>query len=138
MHYQLDLEPAHSVIRLTILEEMVSLQCAETAYRHLRQVTSVGGPYAGIYDLTRVKGTSIPTEIIRALARRPPPVPTGRPHILVGKAPVIFGLARLFQMTREHVGELFDVVRTLEEAYAMVEVRPEDFTEHIFTTELVA
>ena len=138
MHYVIDLDRAHSVIRLTIFEEVISLKCAEDVYRHLRQVTASNGPYAAIYDLTGAKGTSIPTEVIRGLALRPCPVPMGRPHVLVGKSPVIFGLGRLFQMCGESVGNEFQVVRRLEEAYTIVEVRPEDFTERIFQTDLAA
>lgn len=138
MHYRIDLSPRHAVVRLTILEEMVSLKCAEDIYRHLKQVTSTGGPYAGIYDLSFTKGTTIPTEVVRGFARRTPSVPMGRPHIVVGKDPVIFGLARLFQMCSESVGSEYEVVHTLEEAYAVVDVRPEDFTEHIFQTDLAA
>jgi hypothetical protein len=33
MHYQVDVDPAHSVIRLTVIEEIVSLECAEGCYQ---------------------------------------------------------------------------------------------------------
>ena len=51
---------------------------------------------------------------------------------------MVYGLARLFQMCGESVGKEFEVVHKLEEAYEMVEVRPEDFTECVFTTDLAA
>ena len=128
MQYQVDLFPAHAVIRLTVIEEMVSLECAESCYRGLSRVTSSGGPYAAIYDLSAAKGTTIPAEMIRYYARRAPSIPTGRPHVVVGKFPVIYGLARLFQMCGESVGREFEVVPSLEEAYEVVGARPEDFT----------
>jgi hypothetical protein len=120
------------------MEEIVSLECGETCYRQLRQVTSSGGPYAAIYDLTTARNTSLSTELVRGFARRKPSIPMGRPHVVVGQFPVIYGLARLFQMCGESVGKEFEVVHTLEEAYGMVEVRPEDFTECVFTTDLAA
>ena len=82
---------------------------------------------AAIYDLSATKDTTIPVEIVRGYARRRPPVPMGRPHVVVGKAPAIFGLARIFQMCREDVHGEFEVVHTMEEAYKIVKVRPEDF-----------
>ena len=49
--------------------------------------------------------------------------------MVVGKEPVIYGLARVFQMCGEFLGNQFDVVWSLEEAYDVVGARPEDFTE---------
>ena len=69
----------------------------------------------------------------------------GRKHVVVGKEPHIFGLALLFQMCSESIGERagfvlgrlhdsdeireFQVVSSLEEAYDIVGAHPEDFTE---------
>ena len=38
MRYQVDLDTAHSVIRLTVIEEMVSLECAESCYQGLSRL----------------------------------------------------------------------------------------------------
>ena len=138
MHSQIDLDPTHGVIRLTVFEESVSLECAEDVYRHLSQVASRGGPYAAIYDLSMAKGTTIPTEMVRSFARRRPPLPMEKKHVVVGKEPHIFGLARLFSICGDNVGKEFEVVHTLEEAYEIVGVRPENFTEHLFPEIAVA
>ena len=58
--------------------------------------------------------------------------------MVVGKQPVIYGLARIFQMCREYLGDKFEVVHSLEEAYDVVGVRPEDFTERLFPKDLAA
>ena len=138
MDYQIDLDPAHSVIRLTVLAQVVSLELAEDCYRRLSGITSTGGPYAAIYDLSASTRTTIPTDTIRLLARRAPSIPMGKPHVVVGKEPVIYGLARIFQMCREYLHDQFEVVYSLEEAYDMVEVRPADFRERIFPAALAA
>jgi hypothetical protein len=128
MHSQIDLDPTHSVIRLTVMEESVSLECAEDCYQRLSLLASSGGPYAAIYDLSMAKDTTIPTEMVRSFALRSPPIPGGKARVIVGKEPVIYGLARLFQICGDNVGQEFEVVHTLEEAYDIVGVRPEDFT----------
>ena len=46
--YQIDLDPVHSVIRLTVTAETVTLELAEDIYRHLSEAASGGGPYAAI------------------------------------------------------------------------------------------
>jgi hypothetical protein len=139
MNYRVDLDPTHSVIRLTVLEKVVTLECAEDIYTRLTRLSWSGDPYAAIYDLSAAKRTTIPTDTVRELARRTPSVPMGRPHVVVGREPVIFGLARLFQMCREfRQTEEFEVVHTLEEAYELVKASPEDFTKRIFPAALAA
>jgi hypothetical protein len=52
-----------------------------------------------------------------------------RRQVVVGTAPHIFGLGRVFEMCANAIGSQFQVVHTLEEAYEIVHVHPEDFTE---------
>ena len=129
--YQIDLDPVHAVIRLTVTAEIMTLEMAQEIHAQLAQLASSGGPYAAIFDLSAVKSTTIPVDMVRGLARNRPSISMGRPHVIVGEAPVIFGLARLFQMCGEAVSKEHDVVHTLEEAYKIVEVAPEDFTERL-------
>ena len=131
MHFEVDLDPTHSVIRLTVIEEVVSLECAEACYKFLSQISSSGGPYAAIFDLSAARATTITTQMVRNFASRTPSIPTGRPQVVVGKTPVIYGLARLFQACEERSGSQYDVVHTLKEAYEIVGVHPEDFTQHL-------
>jgi hypothetical protein len=127
--YRVDLDPAHSVIRLTVTAEIVTLELAEDIYRHLSEVTSQGGPYAAIFDLSDVRKSTIPAEAIRSFALRAPAVPEGRTRVEVAKEPSVYGLARMFQLYRDFMGEQYQVVHSLEEAYDMIGVHPEDFTE---------
>jgi hypothetical protein len=130
--YHIDLDPVHTVLRLTITSEIMTLECAEVIHTALAYVSSHGGPYSAIFDLSAVKDTTIPVDVVRGYGRRAPSVPTGKAHVVVGEAPAIFGLARIFQMCGESVGKEHEVVHTLEEAYKIVGVQPEDFTERLF------
>ena len=138
MDYYVDLDPAHSVIRLTVTAETVKLELAEDIYRHLSEAASSGGPYAAIYDLSAAKHTTIPTDTVRYFERRRPSVPTGRKQVVVGKETAIFGLARLFQLCSDNAGREFEVVHWLEEAYELVGVRPVDFTVCLYPQGLLA
>jgi hypothetical protein len=62
----------------------------------------------------------------------------GRTHVVVGKEPVIYGLARIFQMCVEFLDYQFSVVRSLGEAYDITGVRPQDFTARLFPKALAA
>jgi hypothetical protein len=44
----------------------------------------------------------------------------------------------VFQLIRDFIGDQYRVVHSLEEAYEIVGVRPEDFTQRIFPKELAA
>jgi len=129
MEFQIDLAPAHGIIRLTVISAVVDLRCAEEVYARLKRITSDGFQYAGIYDLSAVTGTTLSADLVRSYARRPPSIPLGRTHVVVGKEPHIYGFARIFQMCREFLGEKFDVVHSLQEAYNIVGCGPEDFTQ---------
>ena len=53
-----------------------------------------------------------------------------RKQVVVGTEPVIFGLARIFEMCGEGGGnDLFEVAHSVQEAYEAVGAHPEDFTE---------
>jgi hypothetical protein len=133
--YQIDLDPGHSVIRLTVTAEIMTLELAKEIHTRLSCLSSrggpSGGPYSAIFDLSAVKDTTIPVDVVRGYGRRSSSVPMGRKHVVVGAAPAIFGLSRVFQMCGEAVGKEHEVVHTLEEAYKIVGAQPEDFTERL-------
>jgi hypothetical protein len=128
--YHIDLCPAHSCIRLTVTEETVTPELAEEIYQRLNAIPSRNGLYAAIYDLSIVKGTTITVETVRAYARRQPSIPLGRPHVIVGEQPMVYGLALVRDVPGAIYGH-FEIVHTLEEAYKICGVRPEDFTERL-------
>jgi|SRR5215469_3691903 len=125
--YHIDLDPVHKVLRLTVTEEIVTSELAEDIYQRLNRIPARDGLYACIYDLSSVKDTTITVEQVRAYARRQPSIPLGRPHVIVGEQAMVYGLARLFETCREHIYGHFEVVHTLEEAYKICQVCPEDF-----------
>lgn len=143
--YRIDCDTVHSVVRLTVTAENVTQEMAEGIYRHLLEVTSEGGPYAAIFDLSATKHTTIPTDAVRSWGRhRRPAIPMGacphcgetRKQVVVGTEPHIFGLARVFASCADAIGTEFQVVKTLEEAFEMVHEKPENFNECVLVGEL--
>jgi hypothetical protein len=138
MNYRIDLDPAHSVICLTVTAETVDLQLAEDVYDRLTRIASRGGPYAAIFDLSGVRRSTVPAEAIRDFAHRAPAVPEGRARVEVAKEPSVYGLARMLQLYRDFMGGQFHVVHSLQEAYEILGVRSEDFTQRLFPKKLAA
>jgi hypothetical protein len=137
MDFVIDLDVTHRVFRVTITAAVLTEELAEDYYRNLSLVAARGGPYAAICDYSRVTSTTLSSDTVRGWAKRHP-APGRRDHVLVAKESAIFGLARMLQLHQDFWGEHFQVVRSLEEAYAMLGVRPEDFTRRVFPQDLAA
>ncbi|MGC2792512.1 MAG: hypothetical protein WA899_10855, partial [Candidatus Sulfotelmatobacter sp.] len=69
------------------------------------------------------------TTFLRELAKQEPAMAdsASRRLIIVAPATVGFGLARMFQMLSESTRPLLEVVRTLEEALAALDVQSAEF-----------
>ena len=126
------------MLRLTLTAAGVTDKRADDCYWSLSRVASRGGPYAAILDLSGVTVTTLSPYDVRGLAWRDPAVPAGREQVVVAKEPFVFGLARIFQLCRDVLGHQYQVVRSLEEAYAMLGVRSENFTQRVFPQDQAA
>jgi len=76
--------------------------------------------YSQLYDLTRVSTVNLTTNELRRLAQRSVFLPTTRRAMLVS-TDLVFGLARMFEIYREILGETgIRVFRDHDEALAWV------------------
>jgi hypothetical protein len=131
MNFHIDLDPVHLVIRLTVTQATLSDESLAEVYRALSQAASEGGPYASILDLSQVVDVPLSANAIRALAATDPAVPVGRPRVVVAREPAMYGLSRMFELTRDSMNGNFHVLREIDEAYAMLNVTAEDFSQHL-------
>src|SRR5262249_11640107 len=138
LDFQIDLDPIHLIIRASITAPVVTEEVADDYYWAVSLVAAHGGPYAAIYDLSGVTGTTLSPSAVRGFAKRPYPVPGPRHRVLVAKEPSIYGMARMLQLYQDVMGEHFRVVRSMEEAYELLGVRAEDFTQHVSLGDLAA
>jgi hypothetical protein len=138
MDYVVDLDPTHRVIRITITTALTD-ESAKSIYQAVARLASQGGPYAAITDFSQVEDFPISADTIRHLAASTPPIPLGgRPSVFVARQPALFGLARMFEMHREPMGVQLQVVHSLDEAYELLHVSPEDFTKRLFPEVMAA
>jgi len=123
------------VLRGTVTSAFTDEGCAHL-YRTVERLASRVGPYAGILDLTQVPAFPISSNTVRVLAALEPAIPAERRRVIVAREAVMYGLARMFELIRDLMGGQFQVVRSLEDAYDMLGVRPEDFTQRVFPEDL--
>jgi hypothetical protein len=137
MEYVIDLDPAHQVLRVTVTGTLTDPASREM-YASFGRFAAAGGPYAGILDLSGVTGNQLSIEAIRDLAKKPPAVPGGRPRVVVAPRPEDYCLLRVFELWRGESGRQFRLVLSMDEAYAMLGVSPEDFSQRLFPEPLAA
>jgi hypothetical protein len=137
MDFVVDLDPTHRVLRLTVTTALTD-KVAKDMYRTLARFASQGGPYAAIMDLTPVADFPLSANIVRALAATAPAVPVGRPRVIVAAQPALYGLARMFEFHRNSMGGQLQVLHSMDEAYDLLKVSPEDFSQRLFPVDVAA
>lgn len=58
--------------------------------------------------------------------------------MIVASQPALYGLARMFQLSRDSMGGQLEVVQSLDEAYKVLGVAPRDFCQRLFPEDLTA
>jgi anti-anti-sigma regulatory factor len=127
-----DLDPIHRVLRITVTTALTDESCTEI-YRAVARLASQGGPYAAITDLSQVADFPVSSDAVKALAATAPAIPLGgRLSVIVARQPALFGIARMFELSRDSMGGQLQVVQSIDEAYNLLRVAPEDFSQRLF------
>ena len=129
--YVVDLDPTHRILRITVTTALTD-EASWEIHRTVVGLIFKGGPYSVIADLSHVVDFPVSCNTIRALAATAPAVPAGGRRVIVASQPALFGLARMFEMHRDAMGVQLHVVYSMDEAYDLLEVAPQDFTQRLF------
>ena len=128
MDYVVELDPKHRVLRATF-GPLLTDEILERAYLEVREMAAGMGPIRGIADFSAVADFQVTPESVRKLAQNSPALPEGSLRVVVAPAPVIFGMSRLFQITRDGMQGTLHVVQTLQEAYGVLGGESFEFTQ---------
>jgi hypothetical protein len=137
MDYVIDLDPTHRVLRITVTTILTD-EAFKEIYRTIQRLASRGGPYAAIMDLSQVVDFPISADTIRAFAATAPAVPAGRPRVVVAPRPALYGLSRMFELHRDSMGGQFHVVQSMDEAYDLLKVTSQDFSQRLYPESMAA
>ena len=82
-------------------------------------------------------------EVAAEQAVSDPPIPNQRLSVLVAKPPVLYEHVlyeqlRMVELTRNWMGRQTELVESMDEAYRLLGVRPEDFSERLLPKKLAA
>lgn len=131
MHYVIDLDPAARVVRVTVDGVLTDETLAET-YDTLEQLVSGEDSYSGIFDFSKVVDDVVSSEGISALARKASIILSGKLRVVVAGTPGLHGLFRMYEMSRDGMRVDLQVVGSVDEAYRIFGVAPEDFSQRLF------
>jgi hypothetical protein len=84
-------------------------------------------PCRGILDFSGATGFKVSSDAIRQVSAAPPVFPAGYMLVLVTPKDLIYGLARMFQILSEKTRPDLQVVRTMDEAYRLLQVKSPEF-----------
>lgn len=123
--YELAYDPTGRVLLIS-MGRAVTKASATAAQTAVRCFIAAEGPCSVIANLSGVEREELPGHFVRSLAKTPSIITSGERLILVAPQTVIYGLCRMFHLWRGEA-ENHKIVRTLDEGYALLGVKPEDF-----------
>jgi hypothetical protein len=137
MAYLVDLAPTHKVLRITVTTAVTD-ESFKHIYRSIARFAAKGGPYASILDLSQVMDFPVSSDTIRDFAAGGAAVPGERHRVVVAAQSVLYGLVPMFELHGESTGVQVEVAHSIDEAYELLGVSPEDFTQRLLPETMAA
>ena len=127
MPYQIDFDSTNRILRARF-EGRVTDDDLKSGYRFGQENVKRFDPLSGITDFSGLTTVAFSVQTMRDLARTKPIMPNpGRPVVFVAPSPDIFGMARLFALEGAEARPNLHVVRTMAEAYRVLNIRNPQF-----------
>ncbi len=126
MGFSLSFDKQNYVLRLAFEERLTDADLLD-AYAFLRRYFTSNPPCVSILDYSSVQVSDLSIQTVRHLTTLPRAMANGFLRINVAPSDVVYGLARMFQILSEEGRPELRVVRTMDEACALLEVESLDF-----------
>jgi hypothetical protein len=121
-----DFDPKNNILRASLEGAMTGAVLLEL-YAQATKYLESHPPCRGILDFSQVTDFEVSSNAIKQVAASPAVIPAGYMRVMVIPQIFIYGLARMFQILGERNRPELQVVRTMEEAYALLGVRDPEF-----------
>jgi len=127
MAFVMHFDARNNILRITVegrVTDAVMLDCYATVARYVASHP----PCRGITDVSGVTEFDVSSNAIRQLAETPPAFPTEYMRIFVAPKAHVYGMARMFQILGAKTRPHLHIVRTMDEAYRLLQVESPDFS----------
>jgi len=120
MAYHFEFDAANRILR-SWFDKRVDARALREYYLMAAKYDALARPRAAVLDFTLVSVFDVSPETIRDLAELAPAFPDPKcERIIIAPSSQIFGLARMFQLHGQDTRPNLHVVRTAEEAWALL------------------
>lgn len=126
MPFRFEVDEVHMIIR-TVFEGPCTDDDLLEAYYAFRPLWERHGPANVIIDYTHVTDILISTEAVREHSYRMPTVDTDYFLIAVAPKPIMYGIARMFELITHETRPNMHVVHSLKEALDLMDVSSATF-----------
>jgi hypothetical protein len=126
----LDFDPVHRVLRVTLTGVLTETNFL-AARKDVAHFVQSEGPCHGLFDFRGISKFDISSDFVRRLAEQPPTFPVNAIRVVVASQPVIYGMIRMFQIIGAETREGLHVVKTMDEAYALLGCQSLDFSRRV-------
>ena len=122
-----DFDPANGILRCRFVGKITN-EAIREYYQLGREKAELTSPRAAILDLSGVSLFEISQETVRELAKLPPAVEDPRcPRCIIATSPQTFGMARMFEIQGQGTRPNLYIVRSEQEAFAILGVHEPRF-----------
>jgi len=127
MAYRFEFDPATRILQCRF-EGRVTDDGLTDFYRQAAEFVEALNPRGGLVDFSAVTFFDVTVETIRRLAKSAPAMPeSSHPRIIVAMSSHVFGMARMFEFEGEGTRPNLHVVRSLDEALAILGANKPEF-----------
>jgi hypothetical protein len=126
MPYRFEYDAIHKIL-LVVLEGEVEDRDLSTGLEGIRARVGQLNPTAGITDFSAITAFSASGQSVRAAAALPDPYPPETPRFVIAPADYLFGIARMYELVANRPNAMLKVVRSREEAYAILGIQDPKF-----------
>jgi hypothetical protein len=128
--YHFEFDPASGIARIR-LEGVLADEEMRRCYREAGEFFALVDPQGSIFDLSAVTSLEVTSRVVHELANSLPILPDpSRPRVVVAPSPAAFGMARMFEIVGESTRPNLHIVRTAQEAWAILGVWEPRFEPH--------
>jgi hypothetical protein len=128
MGFFLEFDAPNNTVRLTYEATVTQEDIGGKVYAALTAFVTDRPPCKGIIDLTHVTSFEASNDIVKERTRLPSAVPGGLMRVFVAPKDHLYGLSRMFSLMASETRPNLHVVRTMDEAYALLEIQVPQFT----------
>jgi hypothetical protein len=118
--YRFDFDPTHGILRGRMIGPITD-ELLKRFYKDMRECLRRVNPCAGVVDFSLVTHVEVTRETVLRLAESTPPSSDPRrPLVVMAGSPLLFGIARMFEMALQETRPNIHVVLTEQEAWAIL------------------